>query len=198
MRRSIGPVLEVRAKNHLSTSNVGAARRSAFILLTNIGHNCLVLSCRKPSLWSSVSSMTDWLNRWMRWPRVEGRSTGMQQKLQEARARLERTIPGYHPKGTSEGRYDALLLLGRNRIFDSVPHQRGLMEKVHRAIAIRKPRWVDLSARGIRHSCWFGARRIIRLNSRPDHCESNYIPSPRLLLTRTLTSTRRLSSRPSV
>jgi multidrug resistance protein MdtO len=45
--------------------------------------------------------------------RVEGRSTGVQQTLQEARARLERTIQGYRPKGTSEGRYDALLLLGR-------------------------------------------------------------------------------------
>jgi len=45
--------------------------------------------------------------------RVEGRSTGVQQALQEARARLERTIQGYRPKGTSEGRYDALLLLGR-------------------------------------------------------------------------------------
>jgi multidrug resistance protein MdtO len=45
--------------------------------------------------------------------RVEGRSTGVQQTLQEARARLERTIQGYRPKGTSEGRYNALLLLGR-------------------------------------------------------------------------------------
>jgi len=45
--------------------------------------------------------------------RVEGRSTGVQQTLQEARARMERTIQGYRPKGTSEGRYDALLLLGR-------------------------------------------------------------------------------------
>jgi multidrug resistance protein MdtO len=45
--------------------------------------------------------------------RVEGRSTGVQQTLQEARARLERTIQGYRPKGTSGGRYDALLLLGR-------------------------------------------------------------------------------------
>jgi len=45
--------------------------------------------------------------------RIEGRSTGVQQTLQEARARLERTIQGYRPKGTSEGRYDALLLLGR-------------------------------------------------------------------------------------
>jgi len=45
--------------------------------------------------------------------RVEGRSTGVQQTLQEARARLERTIQGYRPKGTSERRYDALLLLGR-------------------------------------------------------------------------------------
>jgi len=45
--------------------------------------------------------------------RVEGRSTGAQQTLQEARARLERTIQAYCPKGTSQGRYDALLLLGR-------------------------------------------------------------------------------------
>jgi multidrug resistance protein MdtO len=45
--------------------------------------------------------------------RVEGRSTGMQQTLQEARARLERTIQAYRSKGTSEGRFDALLLLGR-------------------------------------------------------------------------------------
>jgi multidrug resistance protein MdtO len=45
--------------------------------------------------------------------RVEGRSTGIQQTLQEARARLERTIQGYRPKGISEGRFDALLLLGR-------------------------------------------------------------------------------------
>jgi multidrug resistance protein MdtO len=45
--------------------------------------------------------------------RIEGRSTDAQQTLQEARARLERTIQGYRPKGTSEGRYDALLLLGR-------------------------------------------------------------------------------------
>ncbi len=45
--------------------------------------------------------------------RVEGRSTGVQQTLQEARARMERSIQGYRPKGTSEGRFDALLLLGR-------------------------------------------------------------------------------------
>jgi multidrug resistance protein MdtO len=45
--------------------------------------------------------------------RVEGRSTGVRQTLQEARARLERTIQGYRPKGPSEGRFDALLLLGR-------------------------------------------------------------------------------------
>src|SRR5882762_8286033 len=45
--------------------------------------------------------------------RMEGRSTGVQQTLQEARARLERSIQGYRPKGTSEGRFDALLLLGR-------------------------------------------------------------------------------------
>ncbi len=45
--------------------------------------------------------------------RVEGRSTGVQQTLQKARARLERTIQAYRPKGTSEGRFDALLLLGR-------------------------------------------------------------------------------------
>jgi multidrug resistance protein MdtO len=45
--------------------------------------------------------------------RVEGRSRGAQEKLQDARARLERTIQAYRPKGTSEGRYDALLLLGR-------------------------------------------------------------------------------------
>jgi multidrug resistance protein MdtO len=45
--------------------------------------------------------------------RIEGRSTGVQQTLQEARARLERTIHTYRPKGTSEGRFDALLLLGR-------------------------------------------------------------------------------------
>jgi multidrug resistance protein MdtO len=45
--------------------------------------------------------------------RVEGGSTGVQQTLQEARARLERTIQAYRPKGTSKGRFDALLLLGR-------------------------------------------------------------------------------------
>jgi multidrug resistance protein MdtO len=45
--------------------------------------------------------------------RVEGRSADVQQTLQEARARLERTIQAYGPKGTSEGRFDALLLLGR-------------------------------------------------------------------------------------
>jgi multidrug resistance protein MdtO len=45
--------------------------------------------------------------------RMEGRSGGVQQTLQEARARLERTIQAYRPKGTSEGRFDALLLLGR-------------------------------------------------------------------------------------
>jgi multidrug resistance protein MdtO len=45
--------------------------------------------------------------------RMEGQSRGAQEKLQEARARLERTIQGYRPKGTLEGRYDALLLLGR-------------------------------------------------------------------------------------
>ena len=45
--------------------------------------------------------------------RVEGRSRGAQETLQDARARLERTIQAYRPKGTSEGRYDALLLLGR-------------------------------------------------------------------------------------
>jgi len=45
--------------------------------------------------------------------RMEGQSRGAQEKLQEARARLERTIQGYRPKGTSEGRFDALLLLGR-------------------------------------------------------------------------------------
>jgi multidrug resistance protein MdtO len=45
--------------------------------------------------------------------RVEGRSTGAQQTLQEARARLEQTIQAYRPKGTSESRYGALLLLGR-------------------------------------------------------------------------------------
>jgi len=45
--------------------------------------------------------------------RMEGRSGGMQQKLQQARSRLERTIQDYSPKGTSEGRFDALLLLGR-------------------------------------------------------------------------------------
>ena len=45
--------------------------------------------------------------------RIEGRSTSVQQTLQEALARLERTIQTYRPKGTSEGRYDALLLLGR-------------------------------------------------------------------------------------
>jgi multidrug resistance protein MdtO len=45
--------------------------------------------------------------------RIEGRPRGAQEKLQEARARLEQTIQGYRPKGTSEGRYDALLLLGR-------------------------------------------------------------------------------------
>jgi hypothetical protein len=45
--------------------------------------------------------------------RIEGRSTGVQMTLQEARARLERTIQAYRPKGTSEWRFDALLLLGR-------------------------------------------------------------------------------------
>jgi multidrug resistance protein MdtO len=45
--------------------------------------------------------------------RMEGRSGGVQQTLQEARARLERTIQAYRPKGTSEGRFDVLLLLGR-------------------------------------------------------------------------------------
>jgi len=45
--------------------------------------------------------------------RMEGLSGGMQQKLQEARARLERTIQAYRAKGTSEGSFDALLLLGR-------------------------------------------------------------------------------------
>jgi len=45
--------------------------------------------------------------------RMKGRSGGVQQTLQEARARLERTIQAYRPKGTSEGRFDALLLLGR-------------------------------------------------------------------------------------
>jgi hypothetical protein len=45
--------------------------------------------------------------------RLEGRSTGAQQTLREARARLERTIQAYRPEGTSEGRYDALLLLSR-------------------------------------------------------------------------------------
>ena len=44
--------------------------------------------------------------------RIQGRSTGVQ-TLQEALARLERTIQAYRPKGTSEGRFDALLLLGR-------------------------------------------------------------------------------------
>jgi multidrug resistance protein MdtO len=52
----------------------------------------------------SLASMAD---------RVEGRSTGAQQTLREARARLERTIQAYRPEGTSEGRYDALLLLSR-------------------------------------------------------------------------------------
>ena len=45
--------------------------------------------------------------------RVEGRATGEQQTLQDVRTRLERTIQAYRPKGTSEGRFDALLLLGR-------------------------------------------------------------------------------------
>jgi hypothetical protein len=45
--------------------------------------------------------------------RVEGRSMGVQQTLQKARARLERAIQGYRSKGISEGRYYALLLLGR-------------------------------------------------------------------------------------
>ena len=45
--------------------------------------------------------------------RVEGRSTGVQQTLQEACARVERTIQSYGPKGTSERRYDGLLLLDR-------------------------------------------------------------------------------------
>jgi multidrug resistance protein MdtO len=45
--------------------------------------------------------------------RVGGRSTGVRPTLEEARARLERTIEAYRPKGASEGRFDALLLLGR-------------------------------------------------------------------------------------
>jgi multidrug resistance protein MdtO len=45
--------------------------------------------------------------------RVEGRSTGEQQTLQEARARLELTIHANRPNGTSGGRFDALLLLVR-------------------------------------------------------------------------------------
>jgi multidrug resistance protein MdtO len=45
--------------------------------------------------------------------RMEGRSRGAQEKLQEARERLERTIQAYRPKGTSEGHFDALLQLGR-------------------------------------------------------------------------------------
>ena len=45
--------------------------------------------------------------------RMEGRSRAAQQKLQEARARLERIIQAYPPEGTSEGRFDALLVLGR-------------------------------------------------------------------------------------
>ena len=52
----------------------------------------------------SLDSMAD---------RIEGRSTGAQQTLREARARLERTIQSYRPEGTSEGHYDALLLLSR-------------------------------------------------------------------------------------
>jgi multidrug resistance protein MdtO len=52
----------------------------------------------------SLDSMAD---------RIEGRSTDAQQTLQEARARLEGTIQAYRPTGTSEGRFDALLLLGR-------------------------------------------------------------------------------------
>jgi multidrug resistance protein MdtO len=52
----------------------------------------------------SLDSMAD---------RIEGRSTGAQQTLREARARLERTIQAYRPEGTSKGRYDALLLLSR-------------------------------------------------------------------------------------
>ena len=45
--------------------------------------------------------------------RMEGRSRAAQEKLQEACARLERIIQAYRPKGTSEGRFDALLVLGR-------------------------------------------------------------------------------------
>jgi hypothetical protein len=45
--------------------------------------------------------------------RVEGRSTGVQQELQEAGSRLERAIQAYRPKETTVGRYDALLLLSR-------------------------------------------------------------------------------------
>jgi hypothetical protein len=45
--------------------------------------------------------------------RMEGRFRGTQEKLQDACARLEWTIQAYGPKGTSEGRFDALLLLGR-------------------------------------------------------------------------------------
>jgi multidrug resistance protein MdtO len=44
---------------------------------------------------------------------IEGRSASVQQTLQEARARLERTIQAYRPKETSVGRYDALLVLSR-------------------------------------------------------------------------------------
>jgi len=39
------------------------------------------------------------------------RFRGTQENLQEARARLERTIQAYRPNGTLEGRFDALLLL---------------------------------------------------------------------------------------
>jgi multidrug resistance protein MdtO len=44
--------------------------------------------------------------------RVEGRSTGAPQTLQEARARLERTIQPYRLKEATAGRFGALLLLG--------------------------------------------------------------------------------------
>ena len=49
--------------------------------------------------------------------RMEGQPVGAQdqdkEQLQEARACLERAIEAYHPKETSEGRFDALLLLSR-------------------------------------------------------------------------------------
>jgi multidrug resistance protein MdtO len=45
--------------------------------------------------------------------RIEGRFMDMQQKLEDARARLERAIKIYHLKGALASRFQALLVLGR-------------------------------------------------------------------------------------